>query len=76
MKDLVISKKRQKKELIFFMGCLLCAFLLNAIAIMIYETDWSELWTQSLWVLLVCSIFYGVSVVVRLLYYGIQKIFD
>ena len=68
MKDLIITKTRQKTELLIFSICLLLAFLLNVVAILIYDTEWSELWTQLLWVCLIGGMLYGLTVVVRLLF--------
>lgn len=72
MKDIVISAKRQKTEIILFCVCLLLAVLLNVYAIIAYHTEWSELWTQLLWVLFIGCILYGITVVVRLVIGGIR----
>ena len=69
MKEIVLSVKRQKTEIKIFCVCIALAYLMNIISIIAYGTSWSELWTQSLWMLLITCGFYGLSVVLRLLYY-------
>ena len=72
MKDILLTVKRQKTEIKVFCVCIVLAYLMNIIAIIAYGTSWSELWTQSLWMLLITCGFYGLSIVLRLLYYGIR----
>ena len=67
MKEIVLSVKRQKTEIKIFCVCIALAYLMNIISIIAYGTSWSELWTQSLWMLLITCGFYGLSVVLRLL---------
>lgn len=69
MKDILFSVKQQKTELKLFAACLLLAYLLNILSIVAYGTEWSELWTQSFWMLLIGGGLYGLSVVVRLLWF-------
>jgi len=75
MKDIVFTPKQQKREILLLCYCMLTAFVLNIIAIIVYKTDWSELWTQLLWVLFIGVLLYGLSIVVRLIYYGIKSVF-
>lgn len=72
MKDIHIPVKRQKLEIKIFCACILLAYLMNIISILSYRTEWSELWTQSLWMLVIACIFYGLSILLRLLYYGVR----
>ena len=74
MKEIVLSVKRQKTEIKIFCVCIALAYLMNIISIIAYGTSWSELWTQSLWMLLITCGFYGLSVVLRLLYYGLSQL--
>ena len=53
MKEIVLSVKRQKTEIKIFSVCIALAYLMNIISIIAYGTSWSELWTQSLWMLLI-----------------------
>ncbi|MBE6301318.1 MAG: hypothetical protein E7085_05615 [Parabacteroides distasonis] len=71
MRDLILTVKRQKIEIKIWGVCLLLAFLMNIVSIIIYETSWSELWTQFLWMLVLSCVFYGLTVLFRLLYKGI-----
>lgn len=72
MKDILISVKRQKTEIKIFCTCIVLAYVLNIISILSFNTEWSELWTQTLWMAIITCVLYGLSVVLRLLYYGIQ----
>lgn len=66
MRDIVLSARRQKIEILYFLVCLLLSFLLNVYSIIAFHTEWKELWTQSLWVFIIGCAFYGFSVVFRL----------
>lgn len=70
MKDIVFSVKQQKTEIKIFFTCIVLAYLLNIISIIMYGTEWSELWTQSLWMLIITCGLYGLSVILRLLWSG------
>lgn len=72
MKDIHIPVKRQKLEIKIFCACILLAYLMNIISILSYRTEWSELWTQSLGMLVIACILYGLSILLRLLYYGVR----
>ena len=74
MKDIVLSVKRQKTEIKIFCVCIVLAYLMNIVSIIAYGTSWSELWKQLPWMLLITCGFYGLSVVLRLLYYGIRQL--
>ena len=74
MKEIVLSVKRQKTEIKIFCVCIALAYLMNIVSIIAYGTSWSELWTQSLWMLIITCGFYGLSVVCRLLYHGIRQV--
>ncbi|HML69949.1 MAG TPA: hypothetical protein PKA78_01130 [Macellibacteroides fermentans] len=74
MKDIVFTAKRQRTELIVFGVCLLVSFLMNVYAIVAFNTEWKELYTQLLWVLAIAVFLYAVSVGVRLLYVGVRSV--
>jgi len=65
MKEIRITVRRQKTELRWLAWSFAAAFALNAVAILIYKTSWTELWSQILWVLAFTLFFYITSVVVR-----------
>lgn len=73
MKDIIISVKRQKTEIRLFCVCLLIAVALNVYSIISYNTEWSELWTQFWWVLVIGCGLYGLTVLFRLLVWGIKQ---
>ena len=73
MKDIVFTAKQQKIEIKVICACIVLANLLNVISIIAYETSWSELWTQLLWVALISGLFYGLSIFFRILYYVIRR---
>lgn len=76
MKDLVITTKRQKAELLFFCSCIIFAILLNVCSILIYQTEWKEVYTQWLWVLIIGCGLYGLSVVLRIIYCLFRNLFS
>ncbi|MDR2119256.1 MAG: hypothetical protein LBP64_00060 [Tannerella sp.] len=75
MKDIVFTAKQQRCEIAWLSVCIVASFILNVIAIIIYRTEWKELWTQIVWVLFIGMILYGLSVVVRLIAFGIMRLF-
>lgn len=75
MRDLYIPVKRQKTELKYIIACFCAALLMNIVAIIIYKTSWSEIFTQLLWVLIIACALYVVSVILRVLYYIIKRLF-
>jgi NADH:ubiquinone oxidoreductase subunit K len=74
MKDIVFTSKRQRTELILLVVCFLVSFLMNVYAIVAFNTEWKELYTQLLWVLAIAVLLYAVSVGVRLLYFGVRSV--
>ncbi len=77
MKDIQIniSRKTQKAEILLFLACFVIAFGLNVISIIVYNTSWSELFTQLLWVICLAALFYGLTVFFRVIYWGIRLLF-
>ncbi|MDR2472565.1 MAG: hypothetical protein LBD53_03225 [Tannerella sp.] len=75
MKDITITAKRQKTELKWFAGSILVGIVFNIIAITMNKTNWSELWTQMLWVMLVSFAFYMLSVAARGGIYLLMRLF-
>ncbi|MDD4588956.1 MAG: hypothetical protein PHG06_00820 [Parabacteroides sp.] len=74
MKDILISSKRQKTELYIFAGCIIAAFIMNVISIIVYKTEWSELWTQALWMLIITCGFYALTIAFRILLWLIRHL--
>lgn len=75
MKDIVITPRRQKTEIIIFCSCVAIAAALNIYAIIRYQTEWSELWTQFFWMLSIGIFIYAVSVVLRILFKGVKSLY-
>lgn len=73
MKDIKITTKRQKTELMIWGCCFLFAFLLNVLSIIIFDTEWKELYTQLLWVFSLSIGFYFLALFFRLLYWLIKN---
>jgi len=75
MKDIQIPVKLQKNELKWLAGCFCVAFMTNILSIIIYQTPWSEIFSQFLWVLIITGVFYAVSVIPRVLFCLIKRYF-
>lgn len=75
MKELIISSKRLKKEGLYFGSAFVGAFLLNVISIIRFKTQWSELYTQLGYVLMISIILYVLIIIVRLVIKTIKSIF-
>ncbi|MDR1330477.1 MAG: hypothetical protein LBK07_00045 [Tannerella sp.] len=75
MKDILFTAKQQKCELRWLCGCLVAAFVLNIVSIIVYRTAWNELWTQIVWVIFIGAGLYALSVFIRLIIYGIMRFF-
>lgn len=73
MKEIKISVKRQKKELMVFLVCLLIAFCLNIYAIIAYDGKWSELFWSLGFVCAAAIVLYMVWAVLRLVYCYTKK---
>ena len=72
MKDILITSKRQKAEIFWLIACFGIAELINIISIIFYDTSWSELYTQFLWVLIITCLLYAVSIAFRVCLYLIN----
>lgn len=73
MEELVITKKRLKKEILIFAICFLIAFAINIIAIIYFKTPWYEIFTQIGYVLIILLLFYLTVIFVRFIVYLIKK---
>ena len=74
MKDITISSKQQKIELIWLVASFCVSCLLNVISIILYKTNWSEIYSQILWVLVITCAIYAVSVGIRITLYLIKRL--
>lgn len=75
MKDIIITAQRQKSEIITFIICFAIAFVTNIASIIIYDTEWSEVWTQIIWVTVLACVIYGISIFIRILFWLVKRIF-
>ncbi len=75
MKDLIITRKRQKIELITILVCVVIAIALNAYAIIEYDGQWSQLITSMFYVLTFAVVLYAVWTAIRLFVYLLKKVF-
>ncbi len=74
MKDIIVTGKRIKIELIKLLVFFSIAMGLNIYSINNYETDWSELLSQFHIVLIITIILYSVSLIFLLLKNFIRRI--
>ena len=75
MKDVIIKGKRMRHELITLLVCFIIANLLNVYAILSYHAHSSEMITSIFYVLVFSIALYVAWSLVRLLCYGIKRIF-
>ena len=73
-RDTTITAIVKRRELIIFGVCFLGAYLMNVIGIIQNHSPAKELITQLHVVLLVSGVFYGVVVLLRVLYHLISRL--
>lgn len=74
MKDIIITAKRIKTEIITFLVCFIVANFLNLYAIINYDTAYFELLTQIGYVLLFTIALYVFSSLLRIIFYFVRRI--
>jgi len=74
LKDTTITATTKKRELTIILVCLIGAYLLNVIGIIAYHTPARELVTKLHVVILVALVFYGIVIILRVLYYLISRL--
>lgn len=70
-----IPSRRIRTELLSLLVCFVIAMGLNVYAILHYDSPLKELWTSILYVLMATAVLYAVWIVVRLIVYGIARLF-
>lgn len=75
MKDIIITGRRVRTELITLLVCFVIAFGLNVYAIATYDGKWSELFWSLGFVVAAAGVLYVVWGVVRLLFCALKKLF-
>lgn len=71
-KDFTVTAKQITREHLILLGCFLVALGVNIFSIIKYSTPWTEIFTQIGYVLIVTAFFYGLSIIVRLIVWGIR----
>ena len=74
MKDTIISAKTKKRELYIFLALVAVSFILNIISIIIYGTDWIEVFSALHYVILFAIVLYVIQAVIRLIIWGIGRL--
>jgi hypothetical protein len=74
MQDIVISSKRIKKEVSILLACFITAFIINIVSIAIYNTSWSEIFTQIGYVIIITLALYLVTTFIRLIIHLINRL--
>ncbi|MGM0377911.1 MAG: hypothetical protein ACQEQ0_14160 [Bacteroidota bacterium] len=65
MKNIVITPKEIKREIIIWLVCLIVGIGMNIYAIMDYDTNWSELYSQFGYVLFISILLYLIAWILR-----------
>ncbi|OQB31021.1 MAG: hypothetical protein BWY08_00773 [Bacteroidetes bacterium ADurb.Bin174] len=74
MKDIIITGKRRKKEILIFVSCFAIAFLINVLAIIVYKTPWYEIFTQMGYVLAIALVLFLTVTLFRILVWGVKRL--
>ena len=69
MRDTTIKASVKKRELKLLLISLVIAILLNVLSILIYDTKWIELFTMFHITVLLSVVIYGLSIILRGIYY-------
>jgi len=68
MKEIIITTERQKTELLILLASFIGAIILNILGIIIYKTEWKELYTQWFTLLVLTVVLYFLILFFRLLF--------
>ena len=68
MKDILFTVKQQKREIRYALACLLIAIGINVYAIISYDTEWKELYTQWFTVFFLAVFLYCVTALFRYIF--------
>jgi Ca2+/Na+ antiporter len=74
MRDITITSKRIKRELIVLLGCLLTAIIINIAAIINYQTSWWEILTQLGYEIVIAFVLYLILLIIRAIKFFVLKI--
>jgi hypothetical protein len=73
MKDIIITSKIIKREIYVWVCALIAAQLMNVYAIVKYNTQWRELYSQLGYILMLSIVLYLLIAMIRLLVHSIRK---
>ncbi len=76
MKDIVIPSRTIRRELLAALACFLTSFLVNVGAVIAYHKNWTEIFTQIGYVVVISVFFYVILWVIRILILIIKKIIN
>jgi hypothetical protein len=71
MKEILITPDRQKTELFILLASFIGAISLNILGIIIYHTEWKELYSQWFIILIITVVIYFIVLFLRLLFLAI-----
>lgn len=75
MKNIIITARRRKVELVTLLVCFVLANLLNIYAVVTYNTPMTELFTSLGYVVVTTFVLYILWTLIRFVIYGIGRIF-
>lgn len=75
MRNTVITAHQKKREIIIWLVCFLIANLVNLIAILVYETSFSELIKSLGYVIVFSFVIYAVWGIVRILWHALRNLY-
>jgi hypothetical protein len=74
MKNIIITPRQIRREVIFLIVAFAVANLMNIFAIAGYESPWKELFTSIPILLLLSLVLYFLMGIFRLIYYAVTKL--
>ncbi len=73
MRDIVISGRIVRRELLIAVSCFLLSFCINAGTVIAYVKPWTEIFSQIGYVVVISVVFYAVLMFFRILFLGLKK---
>ena len=74
MKDIVISGRFVRREIIIALSCFLLSFCINVGSVIAYTKPWVEVFTQIGYVVVIAVVFYAILLFFRIIYWIIKKL--
>ena len=69
MKDIVISGRLVRREIIIALSCFLLSFCINVGSVIAYSKPWVEVFTQIGYVVVIAAFFYAILLFFRIIYW-------